>query len=85
MECVEPIRNKEKIELVKRILKEHGSRDFLLFLMGINIGLRISDILIYLPLPLRVNYPPLSSLIRAEDVKLVVQNQLKNAQLIVRL
>ena len=45
MECVEPIRNKEKIELVKRILKQHGTRDFLLFLMGTNSGLRISDIL----------------------------------------
>lgn len=45
MVCVEPIRDKEKIEIVKRILKEHGSRDYLLFLMGINSGLRISDIL----------------------------------------
>lgn len=45
MACVEPIREKEKIETVKRILKEHGSRDYLLFLMGINSGLRISDIL----------------------------------------
>lgn len=42
---VEPIRDKEKIEKVKRILKENGSRDFLLFLLGINSGLRISDIL----------------------------------------
>ena len=45
MEYVEPIRSIEKIELVKRILKTNGVRDFLLFLMGINIGLRISDIL----------------------------------------
>ena len=45
MICVEPIRDKEKIEIVKRILKEHGSRDYLLFLMRINNGLRISDIL----------------------------------------
>ena len=45
MVCVEPIRDKEKIEIVKRILKENGSRDYLLFLMGINSGLRISDIL----------------------------------------
>ena len=45
MVCVEPIRDKEKIEIVKRILKEHGSRDYLLFLMGINSGLMISDIL----------------------------------------
>lgn len=45
MEFVEPIRNKEQIDLVKKILKEHGTRDYLLFLMGINSGLRISDIL----------------------------------------
>lgn len=45
MEYVEPIREREKIESVKRILKCSGMRDFLLFLMGINSGLRISDIL----------------------------------------
>ena len=45
MEFVEPIRDKNQIENVKRILKESGSRDFLLFIMGINSGLRISDML----------------------------------------
>ena len=45
MELVEPIRDKEKIETVKRILKANRIRDYLLFLMGINVGLRISDIL----------------------------------------
>ena len=45
MEFVEQIRDRETINLVKRILKEHGTRDYLLFLMGINSGLRISDIL----------------------------------------
>jgi integrase len=45
MVCVEPIRDKNKIEMVKRILKKHSSRDYLLFLLGINSGLRISDIL----------------------------------------
>ena len=45
MEFVEPIRDKQKIETVKVILKRSGMRDFLLFLMGINCGLRISDIL----------------------------------------
>ncbi len=45
MECVEPIRNREEIETVKRILKGKGMRNFLLFLIGINSGLRISDIL----------------------------------------
>ena len=45
MEFVEPIRDKRKIELVKVILKENGFRDYTLFLMEINSGLRISDIL----------------------------------------
>lgn len=45
MEFVEPIRDKRKIELVKAILKKNGFRDYMLFLMGINSGLRISDIL----------------------------------------
>ncbi len=43
MEFVEPIREKEKIVLVKSCFRKR--RDFLLFLMGINSGLRISDIL----------------------------------------
>ena len=34
MEFVEPIRDRETINHVKRILKEHGTRDYLLFLMG---------------------------------------------------
>mgnify|MGYP003290397140 CR=1 FL=1 len=45
MEYVEPIREREKIETVKKILKCEGMRNFLLFLIGINSGLRISDIL----------------------------------------
>ena len=45
MQFVESIRDKKKIELVKVILKESGYRNYLLFLLGINSGLRISDIL----------------------------------------
>ena len=45
MQFVEPIRDKKKIELVKVILKKTGFRNYLLFLVGINSGLRISDIL----------------------------------------
>lgn len=45
MELVEPIRNKEKIEAIKNILAENGTRDLLLFTMGINVGCRISDLL----------------------------------------
>jgi len=45
MNKVEPIRNTEKIEEMKKILKQKSYRDYLLFVIGINTGFRISDIL----------------------------------------
>lgn len=45
MELVNPIRNKEQIERVKQILKAQSTRNYLLFVFGINSALRISDIL----------------------------------------
>lgn len=46
MNIVDPIREKECINAVKRILRESGSRNLLLFLLGINTGLRVSDLLL---------------------------------------
>ncbi|WP_040048107.1 site-specific integrase [Bacillus thermotolerans] len=45
MNTVQPIRDREKIEAMKRILRGSSLRDELLFTLGINTGLRISDIL----------------------------------------
>lgn len=45
MSTVEAIKNKNEIENMKKVLKSHNIRDYLLFEMGINIGLRISDLL----------------------------------------
>ena len=45
MNYVQPIRSKEKIEEMKQELKKNGTRDYLLFIVGINTGLRISDII----------------------------------------
>ena len=45
MVTVEPIRKKSDIQKVKNILKQQSLINFLLFLIGINCGLRISDIL----------------------------------------
>jgi hypothetical protein len=45
MELVQPIRDKEKIEEIKRILKRQSIRDWFIFILGINKGLRISDLL----------------------------------------
>lgn len=45
MECVEPIRDKSKIDSMKRYLKGKNLRDYALFTLGVNSGLRISDLL----------------------------------------
>ncbi|MDO5293692.1 MAG: site-specific integrase [bacterium] len=45
MEYVQPIRDRKKVEAMKRELLRSGYRNYMLFLVGINTGLRISDIL----------------------------------------
>ena len=45
MNTVEPIRKKSDLTKIKLLLKEQSQRNLLLFLLGINTGLRISDIL----------------------------------------
>lgn len=46
MNTVEPVRDKKKILAIKKNLKEEGNpRNYLLFVMGINTALRISDLL----------------------------------------
>ncbi|GAB6098124.1 site-specific integrase [Halanaerocella petrolearia] len=43
---VEPIRDRNKIKEIKRMLKENNKyRDYVLFVCGVNFGLRISDLL----------------------------------------
>ncbi len=49
MNFVQPIRDKEKLEMMKEELKKNGTRDYMLFYVGINTGLRISDLV-------RLNY-----------------------------
>jgi integrase len=45
MNFVQPIRDPEQIKQIKEYLKEKNERNYILFVMGINTGLRISDIL----------------------------------------
>lgn len=45
MEFVQPIRDKQKIASMKKILKGSNLRDYCMFVLGINSGLRISDLL----------------------------------------
>lgn len=45
MNTVEPIRDRKLIVKIENILARKGSRDLLLFVLGTNSGLRISDML----------------------------------------
>lgn len=45
MEFVDPIKNLDDIKAMKKVLKKHSQRDLLFFVLGINTGLRISDLL----------------------------------------
>lgn len=45
MELVQPIRDKSMIEDMKRELLKNGLRDYMMFVFGINSGLRVGDIL----------------------------------------
>ena len=45
MREVEPIRDKKKIEEMKTELLKSGYRNYMLFVLGINTGLRVSDLL----------------------------------------
>ncbi len=45
MNTVEPIKDRRKIEAMKRYLKGKSTRDYLLFVAGISSALRVSDLL----------------------------------------
>jgi site-specific recombinase XerD len=45
VEFVEPIRDIESINKIKSLLQQKSHRDYVLFVLGINTGLRISDLL----------------------------------------
>ena len=42
--AAEPIKSKKDIQSVEQYLKEHNERDYVLFVLGLNSGLRVSDI-----------------------------------------
>ncbi|RUL53957.1 tyrosine-type recombinase/integrase [Lysinibacillus antri] len=45
MNCVEPIRSEEDIENLKKVLINQSYRDYFFFLLGINTGLKLTDLL----------------------------------------
>ncbi len=45
MNTVQPIRKVELIKAIKQFYKRRSTRDYFLFVMGVNVGLRITDML----------------------------------------
>ncbi|MBT2758438.1 tyrosine-type recombinase/integrase [Mesobacillus foraminis] len=45
MEYVDPIKDIDKIMEMKKLLRKQSQRDLLLFVLGINTGIRVSDLL----------------------------------------
>ncbi|WP_106587974.1 site-specific integrase [Salsuginibacillus halophilus] len=45
MQSVEPIRDKQDIQRMKRLLRRRNMRDYFMFVLGINTGLRVGDLL----------------------------------------
>jgi integrase len=45
LKTVQPIKKKSEIEAIKRVLYNQNIRDYAMFCLGINTGLRISDLL----------------------------------------
>ncbi|SDI19613.1 tyrosine-type recombinase/integrase [Alteribacillus bidgolensis] len=74
MEYVRPIKEIEVIFLMKRELKKQSSRNYLLFVMEINTGLRISEILSLSIKDVYQNREPVDFLkLKREDVYLNAQ------------
>jgi len=45
MKTVQPIREKKKIAIMKTLLKEKDEKYYIMFRIGINVGLRVSDVI----------------------------------------
>ena len=78
MEYVQPIRSLDTINLFKEELMKTGYRNYMIFVLGINTGLRISDIL-----PLKVKDVQSDYLIKTEKktgktIKFLINNKLRS-------
>lgn len=73
---VDPIRDEKQIKRIKRKLKKENPRDYLLFVMGINNGLRISDLL-------KVEVGQVCYLEAGETLQIIEQKTKKNNVLMI--
>ena len=64
MKTVQPIRDHAKIDAMKKALLCKSERNYFLFVLGINVGMRISDLL---PLRIAVKQPEMLLNYKAGD------------------
>lgn len=79
MEHVEPIREINKINAIKRLLKEQSQRDYLLFVIGINTGLKISTILSLKIKDFRNDDGSLKNFLETEKYEIYINSKVKTA------
>lgn len=79
MDFVQPIRNKKEIEAMKKVLKEKSERNFIMFMIGINAGLRISDILTLKVRDVRGNHLNIIEQKTQKKKRIAINNSLKDA------
>lgn len=77
MNFVQPIREKNKIEEIKNILKHSSYRDYFLFYFGINTGLRISDILPLKSKDVQGDYIKIKEKKTGKEKRFIINNDLK--------
>ena len=82
MEYVDAIRDIGKIKAIKKLLKEHSPRDYLLFVLGINTGLKISEMLTMKWSDVLNNHGSVKNFIdrqSEQDIPIYMNSKVKNA------
>ncbi|MBC6128088.1 tyrosine-type recombinase/integrase [Listeria booriae] len=79
MNVVEPIRNRDTITDIKRYLITKNQRDYILFFLGINVGLRISDLLTLKVKSIRGDHISLREKKTSKNKKILIPREVKKA------
>lgn len=79
MEYVNPIKSIRKINSIKKNLKERSSRDYVLFVLGINTGLKVSTLLSMKISQLVKEDGAIESFLLIDDQKIYINDQVKAA------
>lgn len=79
MNQVQPIRDLEKLEQIKEYLKEKNERNYIMFMVGINTGLRISDILKLRVIDVKGDYINIREMKTGKRKRTIITPSLKRA------